>query len=247
MGLNIAHCVSQRNENLSYHGMAPHCVARNIAFMATNNLKAMRRRAGLKQPAIAEAMGVSVPQVSRWETGADNIPSNRFDALAAAYQATISELFEAELPFLPIGPRLFVKGTVQAGNWVDAYEWPEDDWKTFYGRPDITVPIESRFGLRVVGNSMSAIYPHGSIVECVKLLHGAELSSGKRVVVVRQRDDMELEATVKEYVVDENGVEWLWPRSLHPEFQTPWRVDEPEPGIVSVEVVAVVVAATRYE
>lgn len=227
--------------------MAAHFALRNIAEMAGNNLKAMRKRAGLTQPAIAEALGVSIPQVSRWETGDNNIPSDRLPALAAAYQATIGELFESELPFLPIGPQLYVKGAVQAGEWVDAFEWPEEDWKTFYGRPDITVPIESRFGLRVVGNSMSAVYPHGSIVECVKLMHGAELVSGKRVVVIRQRDDLELEATVKEYVVDENGVQWLWPRSLHPEFQTPWRIDAPEPGIVSVEVVAVVVAATRYE
>lgn len=94
---------------------------------------------------------------------------------------------------------------------------------------------------------MNALYPHGSIVECVKLMAGAELKSGKRVVVVRQREDFEVEATVKEYVVDGEGVEWLWPRSYHPEFQQPWRMDEEQPGIRSVRVVAVVVAATTYE
>jgi len=220
---------------------------RNVALMAGNNLKAMRKRAGLTQPAIAESLGVSVPQVSRWETGADNIPSSRLPAVASAYRASLTELFETDIPFVPVGPQLFVKGKVQAGEWCEAFEWPEDDWQTFYGRPDITVPIESRFGLKVIGNSMSAVYPHGSIVECVKLMHGGELISGKRVVVLRQRDDLEYEATVKEYVVDENGVEWLWPRSLHPEFQTPWRVDQPEPGIINVEVVALVVSSIRYE
>lgn len=225
--------------------MEPYFATRNIAGMA-NNLKAIRKRAGVTQPVIAERMGVSIPQVSRWETGDDNIPSNRFPALAEAYEATIGELFD-DNPFVPVGPRLYVKGEVRAGHWVEAYEWPEDDWQTFHGRPDVTVPLDQRFGLRVVGESMNAIYPHGSIVECVKLLAGAELESGKRVIVIRQREDFELEATVKEYVVDEDGVEWLWPRSLHPEFQSPWRVDRPEPGIISVEVVAVVVAATTYE
>lgn len=227
--------------------MVANFALRNMFGVGGNNLKAMRKRANLKQPHIAEAMGVSVPQVSRWETGVDNIPSHRLSALAEAYRATIGELFDVSAGFEPIGPTLYVKGAVQAGAWSEAYEWPEEDWQTFVGRPDITVSLESRFGLRVVGESMNVVYPHGSVVECVKLMHGAELVSGKRVVVIRQRDDFELEATVKEFVVDDAGIAWLWPRSYHPEFQAPWRIDEPGPGIVSIEIVAVVVASTVYE
>lgn len=247
MGLNIAHYESSCNENLSYGGMAAAYALRNITRMAGNNLRQLRKRAGLKQPAIAEAMGVSVPQVSRWEAGIDNIPSHRLTSLASAYRATIGEIFDNVLPTFPLGPMLYIKGEVAGGQWGDAYELPESDWRTFSGRPDVTVPIEARFGLRVVGESMNALYPHGTILECVKVMHGAEIEPGKRVIVVRERDDGEYEATVKEFIVDEDGVPWLWPRSNHPEFQTPWRMDQEQPGIRSVTIVAVVVAATRYE
>lgn len=53
-----------------------------------------RKRLGLKQPAIAEKMGVSVPQVSRWENGHDGIPSQRVPSLLDAYQANLEEVFE---------------------------------------------------------------------------------------------------------------------------------------------------------
>ncbi|PTQ12112.1 hypothetical protein CLG96_05980 [Sphingomonas oleivorans] len=97
--------------------METYFVLRNIARMATNdptnspandpagtlpnNLRAMRKRAGLRQPAIAEALGVSVPQVSRWETGKDGIPSARLPAMANAYRGTIGEIFGEEAPGQP--------------------------------------------------------------------------------------------------------------------------------------------------
>jgi hypothetical protein len=75
--------------------------------------------------------------------------------------------------------------------------------------------------MRVVGESMNLLYPHGTIVEYVKLLAAPELLvSGKRVIVQRERADGSFEVTVKEYVVDDEGRQWLVPRSTHPEFQT---------------------------
>ena len=35
-----------------------------------------------------------------------------------------------------------------------------------------------------------------------------------------------IEATVKEYVVDDDGQVWLWPRSSHPEYQQPFLLKE---------------------
>ena len=73
--------------------MADEFAARNIARMTPRNrLKHARKRANLTQEAIAELMGVSVPQVSRWESGKGNIPSNRFDGLVKAYRAPIGDL-----------------------------------------------------------------------------------------------------------------------------------------------------------
>lgn len=62
--------------------------------MPTNGLKAARKRAKVTQEVVAERMGVSVPQISRWETGKDGIPSQRLPALVQAYEATLDELFE---------------------------------------------------------------------------------------------------------------------------------------------------------
>jgi transcriptional regulator with XRE-family HTH domain len=93
MGTHITQYATSRKPKLTYCGMEAIFALRNIAAMPANNLKAARQRAGLKQPAIAEALGVSVAQVSRWENGIDNIPSARLKAMAAAYLSTVGELF----------------------------------------------------------------------------------------------------------------------------------------------------------
>lgn len=210
-------------------------------------LKEFRDRLGLTLEAMAEKSGFSVSQLSRWESGNNNIPSERLPVLAQNYECRVGEIFDDGVPIHPLGPQLNVIGEVAAGIWREAVEWPREDWLTFYGRSDVTVPLDQRFGLRIIGESMNQLYPHGTIVECVKLLGGAELVNGKRVAVLRQREDGEYETTVKEYLVDAAGVGWLWPRSSHPEFQQPWRMDKPELGITLVEVIGVVVASIRPE
>lgn len=145
----------------------------------------------------------------------------------------------------PMGPPLYVKGEVAAGVWRNALEAPRDEWKAFTGRPDVAAEVKHRFGLRVVGDSMNEIYPEGTIVECVSVFGHVEPAPGKRVVVVRQNEHGEVEATVKE-LVEQNGELWLVPRSTNP-MHRPLRVNEPEPGIVEVRIAAVVVASVRPE
>jgi hypothetical protein len=93
---------------------------------------------------------------------------------------------------------------------------------------------------------MDMVYPPGSILECVRY-SGQDITSGKRVIVQRVRDDDRVETTVKEYIVDAAGVPWLVPRSSNPALQAPIRADKPEPGIVTVEIFAIVVASIRPE
>lgn len=92
MAHDITHYAILSNPNLSCGGMAVARRVREIATMERKALKAARKRANLTQEAIAERMGVSVPQVSRWENGRDGIPSQRLSALAKAYQANLDEL-----------------------------------------------------------------------------------------------------------------------------------------------------------
>lgn len=235
------------NADFAYHAMERFCTPCKPLVMRIR-LREFRDRAGMTLEAMAERSGFSVSQLSRWESGASNIPSERLPVLAAAYQCRIADIFdEDESPYLQLGPTLQVKGAVAAGVWLEAREEPEDDWRSFTGRPDVVAPIRDRFGLQVEGDSMNDLYPPGTIVECVSFLGGAEIESGRRVIVERVREDGEREVTVKEYIRGDDGAEWLMPRSSNPAFQTPYKVGERDQGIAEVRILAVVVASYRYE
>ena len=60
-------------------------------------LKEIRKAKRLTQRAIAERLDVSEAQVSRWESGKDNIPGGRLPDVARAYECTIGEMF-GEVP-----------------------------------------------------------------------------------------------------------------------------------------------------
>lgn len=207
-------------------------------------MAALRKKRGFTQASLAERMGVEQPTIQRWETGKREPDLGQLLALAEALDVDPSALIDPTVA-APIGPRLFVKGEVAAGVWRQAVEPPEDEWQTFTGRSDVTAKTEHRFGLRIVGDSMSEIYPHGTIVECVSLFGNAEAMPGKRVVVVRQNEDHQFEATVKE-LVEQAGELWLVPRSHNPAHR-PWKLTEPEPGIIETRIAAVVVASVRPE
>jgi transcriptional regulator with XRE-family HTH domain len=211
-------------------------------------LRVFRERLGLSLEKMAERTSVSVSQLSRWEAGKSNIPSERLPALAAAYECRIGDIFDDDdSPFVPLGPTLYVRGPVKAGAWHQVWELPESEWKSFTGRADVTAPLRDRFGVEVEGESMNDVYPPGTILECVSFLGGAEIASGRRVIVERTRIDGDREVTVKELYRDSDGVEWLVPRSSNPAFQTPIRADQQESDIVEVRVIGIVVGSYRPE
>ena len=76
-------------------------------------------------------------------------------------------------------------------------------------------------------------------MECISLFGHAEAAPGRRVVVVRTRDDGLYEATVKK-LVEQDGELWLVPESTNPSFR-PIKLSEPEPGILETRIAAVVV------
>lgn len=123
-----------------------------------------------------------------------------------------------------------VIGDVQAGVFKTAVEWPKS------AQFQVKVPVEApfdridTFGLRVLGPSMDQVFPSGTIIICAQIQDLGrlfEIQSGHYVVVKRRSAATdELEASVKQFIRDEQGVAWLWPRSNHPEFQTPVRVED---------------------
>lgn len=211
----------------------------------SDHIAALRKKLGMTQAQLAEAVGVEQPTVQRWETGKREPDFDTLSTLAQALGVDPADFFDPSV-IVPIGPKLFVKGNVQAGQWNEAFELPEEEWREFYGRPDVTANIEHRFGLRVIGDSMNLKYPHGSIVECVSLFGRAEAVPGKRVVVLRERNDRKFEATIKK-LVEQDGELWLVPESSNPAFR-PFKLGgDEEEGIVETRIVAVVVRAVLDE
>jgi SOS-response transcriptional repressor LexA len=219
---------------------------------APERLRRAREKSGYSSAkAAAEAMGVSVPTYIQHENGTRGYPASRAERYARFFRVAPEWLLYGKNGTMAqpveLGPRLFVKGEVAAGLWKEAWEVPEDEWAVFTGRADVRAPLQKRFGLRVIGESMNEVYPPGTIIECVQYEQDEPIESGRRVVVLRTKLDGTVEATVKELVRSPEGIEWLVPRSTNPAYQA-FRGDEPDsPDIVSVQIVGVVVGSYRPE
>lgn len=201
------------------------------------------------QAEFADRFGVTQGSVSRWENGSMPDPDAmvRIAELAGVDVRDLLGAAPSDASFVTLGQRLMVRGAVAAGVWREAFESPQEEWEPYTGGVHVKVDPSRRFGLRVEGESMNELYPPGTILDCVSIFDTDVPESGQRVVVIRERDDGKLEATVKQYLVDENGRQWLLPRSTNPSFQTPISIDQPEPGIIETRVIALVVGSYRAE
>jgi len=123
-----------------------------------------------------------------------------------------------------------VIGAVQAGSWRTALEWPEEDQYETPVRIDPKFAGLTAIALEVRGPSMNEVFPHGTIVICVAYIElGRGPIHGERVVVQRFRG-AEVEASIKEYRHEKDGIPRLWPLSQHPDHQAPLRLDQLEEG-----------------
>lgn len=222
-------------------GMADHF---DIAILR-RNLAAIMQRKKVKPTTLSLAVGKSPTLVKDLFDKTSDTKLSTVFKLADALGVPASALLEGDVESYPTGPRLFLKGEVAAGAWVEAYEWPQDEWQAMIGRPDVTADPKHRFFLRVCGDSMNVVYPEGTVIERVSVFGRAEPAPGKKVVVLRHRSDGMVEATVKE-LVEKDAALWLVPRSTNPAHQA-FRVDDPGVGIDEVSIIAVVVSSVRPE
>jgi transcriptional regulator with XRE-family HTH domain len=196
-----------------------------------NRIREMRELRGLSQKKLADAVGTSQPQIDRLEKGDRGLDQDWMFRLAKALDCQPADLLPLPMGGPDVIPvrRIQILGDVQAGFFREAVEWPPEDRFEFDA---IVAPAYQKspvFGLKVLGPSMNRVFPEGSFAICTKLLdlgEDFELQSGKFVVVLRHSPNGldEWEATIKQYEVDGSGTAWLWPRSDHPEFQTPIKV-----------------------
>lgn len=210
-------------------------------------IRKFRQSLGMNQQEFGEQYGVTQGSVSRWEKGSMPDPS-ALASMAGQMGVDLRQLIGADFEGAALsGPRLYVKGSVAAGVWREDVQWDEGEWQPYTGGDHFSAPKDARYGLRVEGESMNAVYPPGTILDCVSTIAtGAVPLNGQRVIVVRQRMDGAYESTVKEYV-REGDKEWLVPRSYNPAFQTPIELGTVEDGIVETTIMAIVKGSYRPE
>lgn len=214
-------------------GKGPPCILFGLtqsgyAARMVNRLKKLRKRRGLSQRELGELAGTSRGQIAKLERGERRLTVDWMQRLAGPLHCSPSELMDATVTSLKPAQ---VVGAVCAGDYKEAIEWPVDDQYNVGYYEDGIFPGIKRFALRVDGPSMNKILPDGSHIICVKLIDAAyQPKTGDLVIVHRLNKHGFTEATVKEYSIDDTGQHWLWPRSDHPEHQSPIEVRQPGNG-----------------
>lgn len=203
----------------------------------------LRELKGKNKKGLADALGLQPPRISDLIKGMRELQGREIrraaDYLEMPWETLMALAFpEENNPSRQSGQtnhkspeldeRLYIRGVVTAGDWVDADEmdWPRDDWRYFDSPIDSRFPKGERFGLLVDGPSMNQFYHPGSIIICINPIHaGYDIADGDHVVVRTRRDDGLVEMSVKE-LVQQDGEWWLWPRSDHPDHQQPIRAGD---------------------
>lgn len=201
-----------------------------------DRIKNARGEKGLSQKKLAEQLDVRQATVSAWEKGIAIPREAVFHKLAEALGKSVEYLrFGGE----QIGnlKRIEVLGDVRAGAWRNALEFEEED------KEILSVPAPPRaFSLIARGESMNQRYPDGTYLICLPIIEFDVIKDGAGVIVHRSNAEGLWEATVKEYRV-KDGKAYLWPRSDHPDHQSPLLYENGE----SVEITAIVVGTYRPE
>lgn len=219
---------------------------------------------GKSRSGLAAALGIPPSRISEIINGGRKVQAAEIKPLASYLEwpeATVLAYVVGATPLRPVrrGSKakgislrsVPVVGAVQAGQWAEALEWPPSD------RYEVIVPGDPAFAgfpvtaVEVRGPSMNRVYPEGTVLICVGAVYLADyaFNTGDRVVVHRRDRTGLLEATVKEYVLDDTSHAWLWPRSDDPNFQQPWRVPDGDPDDDSedLRITALVIGSYRPE
>ena len=229
---------------------------KGYADLRRDALRAFMKQFELRPLPWSRAAGISPSAIYNFLNGrAESLSQPTLEALARAVGRPVSEITgEAGIRLAAAVQSVTVLGTVEAGHWIEAFEWPLEDQFEI-----MVTPKKGRrnlFGLVVHGPSMNQRYPDGTILVCAPLHHlRRDLKSGDRVIVERRNRDGLVEATVKELVIDDDSRAWLWPRSDHPRHQQPVHIPWPpdpaqhddDQGIEEITVFAIVIGAYHPE
>lgn len=140
----------------------------------------------------------------------------------------------------PVVRRIPIVGDVEAGIWREAFSISTHDISDFLPLDVQGYENAELRAWRVAGPSMNLVYPEGRFVITA---HPAEagVRNGDYVIVQRHKLDV-VEITLKEIVEETSGRIALWPRSTHPDFQSPIYLRHDEHDQTAPEIVGVVIA-----
>ena len=222
---------------------------RQMANMA-RKIKDLRLLLGINQRELAEKIGLkSQGSVSKWERGKEIPDSTHTVRLAKLAGVGVHEWLDMPDIGETVMPRrrLRLVGSVQAGAWKEAIEDSEQRW--------VDTPLPAEFdnvdvqAFEVTGSSMNKIYPEGTVVYVASVHSYRAPEDEDRVLIIRRNEAGLYEATLKEYIVGEDGQKWLWPRSYDPQHQAPLEYIKGSDGeditIKGIVVASLIVEAKR--
>ena len=213
-----------------------------------NRLAHFRKKAGITQVNLADLAGTSGPTIGMLESGVRKLTVEWAEKLAPHLGCLAVELVFEDLQITK-GSLTSVKvvGFVQAGDWREAIELPDDDQYTVNVPPDARFRDLEVFALEIRGDSMNLRYADKSLLICSRYDPvNDRLPVGKRVIVQRRSELGLIEATCKELIIDKDGKGWLKPESNNPAHSS-IRFTQSDDGEDDTQIIAVVMASYQPE
>ena len=198
-------------------------MADDSADVRRRQLRRFMDARGLEAASWAREAGVRASAIYNFfNKRSSSLRQDTVEKLAAAAGVPISQIFgEGLIPLAQPTQNIVIMGELGAGAWRAINAWEAKD------RYVISVPrfdeiYQSAYGLLVNDDHADQLYPEGSVVFVVNI-EEADISLKSNDIVICQRVDAtgDIEQTIKELVIADDGSDWLWPRSSNPKHQQP--------------------------
>lgn len=204
-----------------------------------NGLKIARKNAGMTQAQAAEAGGIALSTLRRWEQGVNEPDINSINKLADLYHTSTDVLLDS--PFAHRGVVSITNATaplfgrIAAGTLREALKVAEEEhWVS----PKLKERYPDAFWLRVSGNSMNRLFADESLV---LIAPREEVRDGDVAVVFVNGDD----ATLKRVYFEGDAIR-LHPESYDPEYRDRV-IDSSDPDAPEVRIIGKAVSYTAPE
>lgn len=202
-----------------------------------NHIKRARERTGMTQAQAAEASGIPIGTLRRWEQGVNEPDIASIILLADTYKTSTDELLGSKFAGLvrarPVDTvKVPIVGRIAAGTPREAFAQSDE----YHDTPRSLVDgREGCFWLVVAGNSMNRLFPEGSLV---LVDEGLEVRDGDVGAVFVNGYD----ATLKRVFFTQDGIR-LHPESYDPEYRDIF-IRRDDPGAPEFRAIGRVVSYT---